>query len=68
MIPRRFSFQSVVHSGSLWWIDMIPLENVISERVIQAHDHPGFCNGARISYRTTEISQQYHVKKEKPLF
>ena len=69
VMPVRLSSRSestpVPSSGSVF-VYMIPLENVIPDRVIPARVHPGCCTGARISFRD-EISQEYPVNEGQPL-
>ena len=61
-IPGRISswneFTPVPSCGAEF-VNMITPENVIPARV-----HPGFCTGARISFRY-EISQRYHVNEKR---
>ena len=63
MIPARLSFRyeftPVPSCGSVF-VYMIPTQNLEPERVIPVRVHPGYCTGARFSFRY-ENSFRCHV-------
>ena len=63
MIPARLSFRfefTPVPSWGSVFVYMVPVQNLIPERVIPVRVHPGSCTGAKFSLRN-ENAFRYHV-------